>query len=128
MSDFSLNLGALGKPSNKNADIKPKEKFWGNVGVYAKAHDENGDLVEQFISLNYGIPMSSVEEMKLSGQPNWRKIVQAKNSLLAQLLDIARSLEPGEVKDIPMVFQIRHVKDESAAKPEDDAFVFDLGI
>lgn len=125
MSNFKINLGNKA-PAAK--DERQPEKFWGNVGVYGQAVDEEGNEVSQFISLNYGIPLSAVKEERVSGSENWQHIARAKNSLYEQIMEIALALEPGETFDLNMVFQIRSIKDKEAIAPEDQAIKFDLGV
>lgn len=124
---FKINLGN-NKAAPSAKDERAPEKYWGNVGVYGSAVDENGDDVQQFISLNYGIPLSAVKEERVSGSENWQHIARAKNSLYEQIMEIAMSLEPGETFDLNMVFQIRSIKDKEAIAPEDQAIKFDLGV
>lgn len=122
---FKINLG-----NNKvqQQDERTPEKYWGNVGVYGTAVDEDGNEVQQFISLNYGIPLSSVKEERVSGSENWQHIARAKNSLYEQIMQIAMELEPGETFDLDMVFQIRSIKEKEDIAPEDQAIKFDLGL
>ena len=122
---FKINLGN-NKVSSK--DERQPERYWGNVGVYGQAVDEDGNEVQQFISLNYGIPLSAVKEERVSGSENWQHIARAKNSLHEQIMEIAMSLEPGETFDLNMVFQIRSIKEKEDIAPEDQAIKFDLGI
>ena len=95
------------------AQERPREEFWLNIGWYAEAQDEQGNPFRQFISLNYGIPLSSVKEEKLGSNPAWNALVQAKNGILQQLMAKARELEPGQTFDIGEgngpVLQIRRV-------------------
>lgn len=123
---FKINLGNNNQAPAK--DERQPEKFWGNIGVYGQGTNEDGEAVEQFISLNYGIPLSSVKEERVSGSENWQHIARAKNSLHAQIMEIAMALEPGETFDIPMVFQIRAIKEKEDIAPEDQAIKFDLGV
>lgn len=99
--------------SNAAAAERPREEFWLNIGWYASAVNENGEQFQQFISLNYGIPLSSVKEEKLGSNPAWNALVQAKNGILHQLLAKAKELKPGETFDIGEgdgpVLQIRRV-------------------
>lgn len=122
---FKINLGN-NAPAAK--EERQPEKFWGNVGVYGQGTNEDGETVEQFISLNYGIPLSAVKEERVSGSENWQHIARAKNALYEQIMEIAMNLEPGETFDIPMVFQVRSIKEKEVIAPEDQAIKFDLGV
>lgn len=121
---FRVNMGAV--PAKQAAQEREPEMFWGNVGVYATAIDSDGEEVKQFISLNHGIPLSSVQEMKISGSPEWQMLCSAKNDMLNQIMEIATNLKPGETHDLTMIFQIRHVEKKSAVSREENAFQFKL--
>lgn len=106
--------------SNAAPAERPREEYWLNIGWYADAVDENGEQFRQFISLNYGIPLSSVKEEKLGSNPAWNALAQAKNSILEQLLVKAKSLQPGETFDIGEgngpVLQIRRVGEKAVVE------------
>lgn len=124
---FRVNMSNAPAQAAQSAQEREPELFWGNVGVYATAHDDEGNEVNQFISLNHGIPLSSVQEMKINGSPEWQMMCAAKNDMLAQIMEIVSNLEPGETYDIPMTLQLRHVQQKTAVSREENAFQFKLG-
>ena len=110
---MAIVIPSFAKSAPAAAQERPREEFWLNIGWYADATDESGQPFRQFISLNYGIPLSSVKEEKLGSNPAWNALVQAKNGILQQLLAKANELQPGQTFDIGEgagpILQIRRV-------------------
>lgn len=71
---------------------EPQEAFvWLNVGFTTP----DGE----FVTLPFGIPLDTMQEAKVRGtDPHWRSLMQAKNSLLQQLISMADRVQPGESK------------------------------
>ena len=110
---MAIVIPSFAKSAPAAQQERPREEFWLNVGWYADAVNENGEAFRQFISLNYGIPLSSVKAEKLGSNPAWNALVQAKNSILEQLMAKAQELEPSQTFDIGEgngpILQIRRV-------------------
>lgn len=86
-------------------------KVWLNVGANITI-----DGVSTFISLPLGIPMDTMKPAKGTGTYS-----QAKNSLLASIMQMAEGVQPGEGKTLTgLDVQIYHrsEKQESVAAPE----------
>lgn len=108
------------KPSNKAAATAAErvpEEFWANVGLVSEYETDEG-MQEQFISLNYGIPLSSVPEVKLGSSPDYNAMQLARQDLYQQIMEIAAGLQEGETFTVPVSLQIRRVKSASSKKAE----------
>lgn len=113
-----LNIALNGGKSNMEA--REPEKFWLNIGEFAEYENENGEIEKQFISLNYGIPLSAVPDMKKGTNPFWNAVCDAKDGLRDQLLELAQGLQPGETVEFPITVQIRHVGERPEIAPEEN--------
>ena len=93
------------------------ESFWANIGLISEYETDEG-VQEQFVSLNYGIPLSSVPEVKLGSSPDYNALMLARQNLYEQVMEIANGLEEGETFNVPVVMQIRRVKSADSKKSE----------
>lgn len=107
---------AAAASTNTTAERVPEE-FWANVGLMSEYETAEGTQ-EQFVSLNYGIPLSSVPEVKLGSSPDYNALMLARQDLYAQIMEIAHGLDEGETFNVPMVVQIRRVKSAASKKSE----------
>lgn len=125
MSKLKINLPSRNaKPA---ADERVAEEFWANVGVYTPEYElEDGTVEKKFISLNYGIPLSAVQDMKKGSSDEWNALGQAKDDLRDQLLEIAQGLEPGQTEDVTVVLQVRRVGEKAAIDPKANPFMVSL--
>ena len=90
---------------------KPKAKFWLNLGYTANEGTED----EKFISLPNGIPLDTQEPLPTnSSNDDFRALRSAQNDLLAQLMEFAEQMEPGQEGVIQLQVQLRRVKEEAA--------------
>ena len=116
------------KPTLRMPTIKPTaasaatpdrvpEAFWANIGLMSEYETDEGTQ-EQFVSLNYGIPLSSVPEVKLGSSPDYNALMLARQNLYEQVMEIANGLEEGETFNVPVVMQIRRVKSADSKKSE----------
>lgn len=127
-------LGA-GLSGQQTKEERPKSKFWLNIGYNVKngSEDKKSDV---FVSLNYGIPLDSVEKLKISGSnKHYQSLLGARNTLLEDLLATAQQMQPGETILIGgddnggLAIQLRHVNDEAAEiNPDDNPLVRRFGI
>jgi len=114
-----LNI-ALNRKSTKTAEDREPEKFWLNIGEFAEYQNEDGETERQFISLNYGIPLSSVPDMKKGNNIFWNAVCDAKDGLRDQLLELAQGLQPGETIEFPITIQLRHVGERPEITPDEN--------
>lgn len=101
-------------------DERPKSKFWLNIGYNVKNGSEDGKS-DLFVSLNYGIPLDSVEKLKIAGSnKHYQSLLGARNTLLEDLMSVAQTMQPGETliiggsDDGGLAIQLRHVNEEVA--------------
>ena len=102
--------------SSATSDRVP-ESFWANIGLMSQYETDEG-IQEQFVSLNYGIPLSSVPEVKLGSSPDYNALMLARQNLYEQVMEIAQGLDEGVTFNVPVVMQIRRVKSADSKKSE----------
>ena len=104
--------------TNANGEFT-KAQVWLNVGyqVGVEVVDEQGNKSEEqrFVSLPVGIPLDTTERLKPVQNADFNALISARNDLLDQILEAAKSLAPGEDKIIALNVQIRRVNDEAVA-------------
>lgn len=110
--DFSA-LKTRKNTANKPAkDELPKSQFWLNMGYTVEGAGEDGEDV--FISLPFGQPLDPMEHVRTSSKnENYRLQQMARNELLDQLNELAKSLEPGEEIIVPLQIQLRRINNDA---------------
>ena len=122
-----LNLPKIVKPAAaQQAETREPEQYWANIGAYAVYENSNGEEERRFISLNYGIPLSGIADMKKGSSDEWNAMCSAKDSLRDQLLEIAQSLQPGQTEDIQITLQVRRVGERQEISPDVNPFMISL--
>ena len=119
--DFSTSFGA--RNARQSTQNLPKAQFWLNFGIMKAATKEGEE--DRFVSLPTGIPLDTMEPAKVSGNNrDWNKFQAARNDLLAQILDVANTLEPGGEFIIQaegeLAIQIRRVSAEAEEPAVDE--------
>lgn len=100
------------------ASEKEKAQFWLNIGYSSGVTDENGE--EKFVSLPLGIPLDTQEHLATNSKnAEFAQFQAARNDLLDQLMEAAKSLAPGESRVVKLEVQLRRVNEEAAAIPAD---------
>lgn len=122
--DFQATFGNKNKNGNVgNSDDRPKAQLWLNIGYQTDVVDDDGKL--KFVSLPVGIPLDTTEPLATTSKSDdFRAFQSARNDLMTQMIDIGKSLGPGEEKIIALgesglSVQIRRVSVEAAAVPSD---------
>lgn len=88
----------------------PKAKFWLNLGYESPVAEEDGS--KRFVSLPLGLPLDTQEPVKIAGKnKDWQAFQAARNGLLAQLMELAETLQPGEDAVFTMEVQLRRVSE-----------------
>lgn len=108
---------ATAAASSAAASERVPEEFWANIGLISEYETAEGTQ-EQFVSLNYGIPLSSVPEVKLGSSPDYNALMLARQDLYSQIMEIANGLDEGETFNVPVVMQIRRVKSADSKRSE----------
>jgi hypothetical protein len=114
----SLNTSAAAATSNA---AKPKAEFWLNVGynVLVDVTDAQGVTMQEsrFVSLPVGIALDTMNLLPTDSQSDaYRAFQSARNGLHDALMDVAKTLKPGEEKLLggtgaagELVIQLRRV-------------------
>ena len=128
----AINLSGLKNLGNQASTTseKPKKdpaKFWLNVGYVSDVKDEDGTF--RFVSLPMGIPLDTMDALKTrSSNPAYAQFQAARNDLLAQIMEAAEGLAPGQDYVINaeggLAIQIRRVADEVEAPKTDESNPF----
>lgn len=85
---------------NANAEAPATERvaatLWANVGLMLPITQEDGSVVEEFVSFPIGIPLDTQEPMVPRGRSKaWLHMVQTKNALLKWAQQEAAKQEAG---------------------------------
>ena len=102
-----------GEATSDNA-VKPKAKFWINVGIKIK----KSDGTFEFISLPVGIAADTMRRNTIPTNKSEYAVKMTKqNQLLDDALSVFESLEPGESMEVEsIVGQFYRMKDEEVTE------------
>lgn len=113
-----------GSRNSQNQDRK-EAKVWLNIGYYSDEVDDNGEPI--FVSLPYGLAIDTMNELKVTGNKEWRDLASAKNNLLEQLTEFGLALAEGETQDInTLVIQLRRANDVEETPTKENRLVKDI--
>lgn len=121
--EFNKTFGSKSVSTAPKKDERPKSQFWLNIGYETDVVDDNGE--NRFVSLATGIPLDNMEHLQTNSRNREFAAFQAaRNDLYDQIMDVAKSLEPGESKviataDNGLAIQIRRINEESVEIPAD---------
>lgn len=131
--DFAalMNNDNSANASGGNTKSKPDAMIWANIGFDAEmpVFDENGQKTGQtetvFISLPYGVPLDTMNPASTkSSNKQWAARQDAKNRLLANLLQAAQAKNPGESFDaIGLKVQVRRASESVQVEEDTDLSV-----
>lgn len=127
--DFKHTFGSRSANNTQrpNNEELPKAQFWLNIGYVVPAEVEGDD--DKFVSLPGGLPLDTMEKVKIKGtNREWNQFQAARNLLLDQFIEAAKKLEPGEASIIQaengLAIQVRRVLNEVEAPATDDTNPF----
>ena len=104
------------KPEESTSDnaVKPKAKFWINVGIKIK----KSDGTEEFISLPVGIAADTMRRNTIPANKSEYAVKLTKqNQLLDDALSVFESMKPGESQEVvSIVGQFYRMKDEEVTE------------
>lgn len=107
-----INKKAALNVSTKTDEIE-KSQYWVNVGYEVEVETDQGTET-RFVSLNAGIALDRVQEMKTnSSNAEWNHLCAAKNDLHTQLMEAASQMKPGESKLVQLQVEIRRIKEDA---------------
>ncbi len=119
--DFQNTFGARSQNlgSGVNNQDRPKAQFWLNVGYDSGVEDAEGK--SRFISLPTGIPLDTQEMLPTNSRnQDYRQFNSARNDLLKQIMEVAKTLQPGEERELNLTLQLRRVNGEQEEIPADE--------
>jgi hypothetical protein len=96
--------------------------YWLNIGYQTEVQTEEGTTEVRFVSLPLGIPLDTQELLKTNSRnESFAQFQAARNDLHAQIMDLAKGLEPGEETILALdpknglAIQLRRVNEATAA-------------
>lgn len=120
--NFTKVFGNAAKPAaaaGTAQDDRPKAQFWLNIG-YVADHVIEGEDGPRFISLPVGIPLDTMETLTTNSRNQVYALQQAaRNDLMAQLIEHAQDLQPGQSTIVNLEIELRRVNED--AGPVDTA-------
>lgn len=94
-------LGSKTAGRSGNGD-RPQAEFFINIGVTVPMPDEEGNMVDTFLSLPYGLPLDTMSELVIRGNNEvWNNQAAARNELLKALVKMGGELEAGSGQELP---------------------------
>ena len=94
-------LGSKTAGRSDNGD-RPQAEFFINIGVTVPMPDEEGNMVDTFLSLPYGLPLDTMSELVIRGNNEvWNNQAAARNELLKALVKMGGELEAGSGQELP---------------------------
>ena len=96
---------------------KPKATLWLNAG-YTTTVVVDGVEEERFVNLPMGMPVDTMELLPTNSRnAEFAQFRMAQNDLLNQIMELGKSLAPGEAKTINLELQLRRVNEDVAPVP-----------
>ena len=112
----SNTANAAGVAGNAPAP-KPKATLWLNAG-YTTTVVVDGVEEERFVNLPIGMPVDTQELLPTNSRnQEFAQFRMAQNDLLNQIMELGKSLAPGEAKTINLELQLRRVNEDVAPVP-----------
>ena len=119
-SAASLIAAAIGGNTSAKEEKKAAAMIYLNIGITIPLPNQQGEMVDTFVSLPYGLPLDTMSKMVAKGNnQEWNTLVELKNGLLQALTSLGNSQEPGTGKVIPkldvQVFHRKEISEPQAA-------------
>lgn len=100
-NNAASNIAARGRTAQSD---RPEAKVWMNIGY---------EVEGKFVNLPLGLPIDTMEGVRVSGQnEDWIMLQTARNELLQAIQEAGDKLEPGQEMVLPLQVRIRHVNGE----------------
>lgn len=100
-NEFAAIINGGAAASSNNSD-KPKAKIWLNIGIPIKVKNENGEVVEELLTLPYNLAIDTMKPAEVptraktaKGKLHQQRII-ARNQMLERLQKMGEKLEAGE--------------------------------
>lgn len=118
-SNTNNGSNAAGVAGNAPAP-KPKATLWLNAG-YTTTVVVDGVQEERFVNLPLGMPVDTQELLPTNSRnQEFAQFRMAQNDLLNQIMELGKSMAPGEAKTINLEVQLRRVNDDAAPMPNSE--------
>lgn len=127
--DFQKTFGSgSGNVKGGSSEERPKAQLWLNIGYDSGVEDNNGGT--KFVSLPTGIPLDTQEKLPVNSRNrDFAAFQSARNDLLEQILNVGKTLEPGEERILNLSIQLRRVNaDQPEITANDNPFVRKLDL
>ena len=96
---------------------KPKATIWLNAG-YTTTVVVDGVQEERFVNLPMGMPVDTMELLPTNSRnQEFAQFRMAQNDLLNQIMELGKTMAPGEAKTINLELQLRRVNEDVAPVP-----------
>lgn len=98
----SIIGAALGNKASGPASARPQAEIFINVGITVQMPNEEGEMVDTFLSLPFGLPLDTMNELIIRGNnAQWNEQAAARNELLKALVKMGESLDAGTGSELP---------------------------
>jgi hypothetical protein len=124
--DFNRPSGVAAAPAAvaSKADL-PKATAWLNVGYTVQVTLSDGTVEDRFVSIPVGIPLDTMEPIKITSRNvEYAQFQAAQNDLLEQLKAHAAKAAPGDAMIIPLEIQLRRVNGPATVPAADETNPF----
>ena len=99
---------------------KRKATLWLNAG-YTTTVVVDGVQEERFVNLPLGMPVDTMELLPTNSRnEEFAQFRMAQNDLLNQIIELGKSLAPGEAKTINLELQLRRVNENVTPVPNNE--------
>ena len=111
------NAGNAAGAAGTAPAAKPKAMLWLNAG-YTTTVVVDGVQEERFVNLPMGMPVDTMELLPTNSRnQEFAQFRMAQNDLLNQIMELGKSMAPGEAKTINLELQLRRVNEDVAPVP-----------
>ena len=127
-SAASLIAAAIGGNTSAKEEKKAAAMIYLNIGITIPLPNQQGEMVDTFVSLPFGLPLDTMTKMVAKGNnQEWNQLVDLKNGLLEALTKLGNTQEPGTGKVLPKLeCQIFHRKEASTEPAATSANAMEL--
>ncbi|ECQ2933722.1 hypothetical protein PJM40_0011 [Salmonella phage vB_SenP_UTK0002] len=81
---------------------RPQAEVFINVGINVQMPNEEGEMVDTFLSLPFGLPLDTMNELVIRGNnQQWNEQAAARNELLKALVKMGEALDAGTGTEMP---------------------------
>lgn len=101
-NNASSIIGAALNGRAANNTQRPQAEIFLNVGITVQLPNEEGEMVDTFLPLPFGLPLDTMNELVIRGNnAQWNEQAAVRNELLKALVKMGESLEAGSGTELP---------------------------